>query len=501
MVQNPTLYIQIGSAKKIDIISLAEQTHPPGGAICLHLSEPMDKLIRAAKAGLQSAEISPISTRRVNIFVIVIAHDPQAARLTLSAGERLRALFAEDFAAFHITLAVLLDESNEADKDGYEYETRAAATYEFLASLTGDMAFNRVFLLSNRNEFGRVANHDFMHHMRQLLAFLPLLHGCENSRFDETLTAMAATVMTSGRKYSENLETVSQGLRQRNTTKAGRVLFASAGFGVGDLAVDVNKENRVLNLLAQMLEREMEGCDRGYCNDWAKSVSQPIAIDIASVASNPLLFSEILSLRGATLTEAEALIFGIAAENFFNKNYPQPLCDISLQNTLPLRDAIAEESHLAKLLEDMGREISKLTCDLSQKERTPVGFFQAIDNAKTAIGEAYAIKYKLSVLRTHYEKYQSRHTQLYSYIQYMRGVIAAIKALPTDLPPQTPPELLLSQAHERAALNISLLRHDGMLQESHIFGEPNNPCVLRLIGGFTLEDMVRYHTMRTAVPL
>ena len=517
MVQNPTLYVQIGSAKKIDIISLAERTHPPGGAICLQLGEPVDKLIRAAKACLQSGEMARPGTQRVNIYVIAIAHEPQVVPLTLHAGERLCALFAEDFATFHITLAVLVDESNEADRDGFEYETRAAATYDFLASLTGATAFDRIFLLSNRNEFGRVSGHDYMYHMCQLLAFLPLLHGCQNSRFDETMNAKAA--------------------------EAGRVLFASAGFGVGDLAVDVNKENRVLHELAQVLEGEVkidlnendeqhssviagstrnlqaESCRPSFvCVNSDKfgfeiydmkiagqarndKTGGNIANAIASIASNPLSFSQIISLRGATLTEAEALIFGTAAENFFHTNYLAPHYESSTQTTLTLRGAVAEESCLAKLLEEIELEICNLSHELSQKERTPVGFFQAIDNAKTAIGQAYEIKYKLAALQVQREKHQTRYAQLHSYIQYLREVIAALKALPVEPPPETPPEQLLSQARERATLNISLLRHDGMLLESHILGEPDNPCVLRVIGGFTLEDMIRYHTMRVATTI
>jgi len=466
MVQNPTLYVQIGSAQHLSIILEAEQTHPPGGAICLPLDEPMDKLIRAAKASLQSCEISPLNAQRVNIYVVTIAHDPQAAQFIPIVGRRLQTIFAED-SAFHITLVVLLDESNEPSRDGCEYEARSGATYEFLVSLTGDTVFDCIFLLSNRNELGRVASHE---NTNRLLAFLPLLHGLENSRFNETLTA--------------------------KTGEAGRVLFASAGLGVGEPVPDVNKENRILHNFAHMLEREMEG---------NATIANPPVIaseakqSITSLPSKLLSFPEIFSLRGASIAETETILFGDSAANFFNKNYPSPSCNSSFTNTLSLCDAVAEEKHLANLIAKTTGEISYLADNLSNIERTPVGFLHAIDNAKTIIGQIYATKYRLAALQAVCEKYQARHAQLHSYLQYMREVVAALKALPTQFPAQTPPELLLSQARERAVLNISLLRHDGMLQESHVFGDLSNPYVLRLIGGFCLEDLTRYNAMRSIV--
>lgn len=489
MIKNPALYVQIGNAKYINI--LKEETHR--GAACLHLDEyldePIDKLIRGAKASLQSGEILSINAQRVNIYVIAVAHDPRAAQLVLTAGERLRALFAEDFAAYHITLAVLLDESNEPDRDGYEYEARTAATYKFLASLTGDTAYNRIFLLSNRNELGGVspANHANAY---RFLAYLPLLHELENSRFDEAINAMAA--------------------------ETGRVLFASAGLGAGEPAQDVNRENRALYNLALVLESCVgRSAHTLRAPVLAPAGTEPTAViipslqecsspamsdDIASVASTPLSLSQILSLRTATITEAETIIFGETAANFFNTNYPLPNCEIPTSTTLPLHEAAAEEMHLAKLLDELTAEINRLTHELSQKERTRFGFLHTIDNAKTAIGQIYAIKYRLAALQDICEKCRSRHAQLHSYIEYIREVIAALKNLPTEPPAQTPPEILLVQARERAVLNISLLRHDGMLQESHILGDPGNPCVLRLIGGFTLEDLTRYRAMRLAIP-
>ena len=473
MVQNPTLYVQIGNAKQIDITSQAGQTHPHGSAICLHIDEPIDNLIRGAKAGLQSCEISSLNAQRVNIYVVATAHDPQAAQLVPIVGKRLQAIFAED-SAFHITLVVLLDESNEPGCDGCEYEARTGATYEFLVSLTGDTAFDCIFLLSNRNELGRVAGHDNAH---RLLTFLPLLHGLENSRFNETLTA--------------------------KTGEAGRVLFASAGLGVGEPAPDVNKDNRMLHNFTQMLEWEME-VNTVIASQSTIACPPVIASEakqsITSLPSKPLSFSETFSLRGATIAEAEAIIFGDSAASFFNKNYPLPPCNSSFTNTLSLRDAVAEEKQLANLIAKTTGEISYLADELSQKERTPVGFLHAIDNAKTIIGQIYTTKYRLAALQAVCEKYQARHAQLHLYLQYLREVIATLKALPTQLPAQALPELLLSQARERAVLNISLLRHDGMLQESHVFGDLGNPCVLRLIGGFCLEDLTRYITMRSIRP-
>ena len=519
-MQNPTLYVQINN----DIIIEAEKTHPTGGVFFLHINDASDadNLIRESKAKLQSAECE-LSIQRVNIYVIAHAHDPD--RLVVDIGERLRILFAEDFANFHITLAVLLDESNKPDLD---YETHNKTAFEFLTALTGHTAFDRIFLLSNRNEHGRIYASN---HKEMLLAYLPILHTTD-SNFNEAVTAKAKV--------------------------AGRVLFASAGVGVCDEVKDENSNNRKLHKLAQILEAEMT-TDLQTRGDTCPKTTVPksIVADIGSVAAKPL---SSLNLKGMTVKDAEYLLYGNSAANFFERNYAEGMIPhlqehqnaadaerdmvhpnvvgagqetftpLTVPNagreaftplTVPnarreaftsfttpnaetthpetpllLRDAISEEKQLALLLETLPTEISFLSQELSKKERTQLGFFRGVDVAKTAIGECYAIKYKIASLQTLLQKATLRHNSLFNYIGYMREVIESLKSLPVDPPPEIPQEILISQVQERAALNISLLRDDGLIHETHIFDETSRPVVLRLIGGFALEDLTRYNAMR-----
>ena len=480
-LRNPTLYVKIGNRHVLK---------PCSGIFYIELNEDtnIDAAIRTAKAQIQSS--SGLDINRANIYVIANAHCPQAAELTIAAGRRLHALFAEDFAAFHITLVTLLDESNEPhDYNGNDYNLRNERTYKFLASLTDSTPFNRIFLFSNRNEYGRVAPLQ----VDKLLAHLPFLHAA-SSQFESTIN------MKSG--------------------QAGRVLFASAGLGMADeeyrLAVEENAKNRALHYLAHVLEKEVSTSVMLTTMQQSKDLETPgllrhyiprndeqITASIAGVASRPV---SPLDLNGVTVKEAESLLFGEDAMQFYNRSFVQPELPPH-PPTLPLRHAAAEESHLRQAIGEIKAEISHLSdiqSELSSKQirlldlSKPIasGAFAIIDNAKTAIGRYYAMQYKLDRLNASHRQMEERHTELYNFLEYMRQITTALKALPTT-PPQTPaPELLLAQAIENAALNISLLRTDGLITEAHVLGTPDNPYVLRVIGGFALEDLTRYNAMR-----
>jgi len=507
-LQNPTLYVFIGAMQNAldEIMREAETTHSDGGAVRLHLDETddMDRYIRASKAKLQSLDTG-LNIQRVNIYVLAKAHDSHATKLVSAAGQKLHTLFAEDFAAHHLTLVVFFSESNESDEDGYSYETRSKATYDFLTSTTGYTAYDRIFLLSDRNEYGRVS-HTNRKNTYGLVAYLPFLHSL-GSRFDETLAV--------------------------KTNEAGRVLFASAGFGKCDNKCPEDtleaETNHYLHLIAQALENELlEGEKKGNSAELPKLSysdeqdfclekeacaarflpdSMKIISDIASVAANPL---SIFNLLGVTIVEAESLLFGDRASRFFEENYMLRKAPEKPPIRLPFNKLVEKVGRLKHVLERLSCEISALSQSLVQYECRTVRLidtsrryakmldvFHMVDGVKDAIGQCYATKYKLENMQAIYSELIAEHAELEAYVEYMRELITSLKALPVPTPTEIPADQLLSQAEKQAALNISLLRTDGLIHERHQFGEPENPCVLRLIGGFTLEDLTRYNAMRS----
>lgn len=480
-IQNPTLYVFIGGMERDEIIAAIKKTHLSGEAMYLDLSETtdIDKAIRTTKAKLQAWETN-LSLQRVNIYVMATAHEAQVFELVKIVGSRLRVLFAEDF-TFHITLAVFLSETNEPDETNCTYEERGKTTYKFLTALVGDTAFDCIFLLSDRNEYGRVteANRKNVH---KLMAYLPYLH-CVDSDFYKTL--------------------------HRKAREMGRVLFASAGIGVGgDInsnVADDNKKNLQLHNLAQILEGEFNSkmpvsgsmlSTGAYC---AKvddiCVELDIANNIASVAARPL---SPLDFNGLTLKEAEWLLFEDGTVDFF-ATIPNVIRVENPPSNLLLRKIIAEENYLKHMLAELAEEISFITVELKKKESTKLSAIKFVHNVKNEIGQCYSIKYKLNELQNIYEKLLNRQSEISDYLEYLREIITVLKSLPIMPVYKETPDNRLSQAKAQAALNISLLRDDGLVREMHIIkdvlGSPE-VCVLNLIGGFALEDLTRYHTMQ-----
>jgi len=480
---NPTLYVLVGSVKDTQITTEAEKTHPAGAMICLCISSiaDIDNCIRSGKAELQ--ESSNLSVQRANIYVIAKAHEPGARELTQKIGDSLRKLFAEDFAAFHITLAVFVNESNELDQEGIPYNTRCKATYEFLAPLTGVTTFDIIYLLSDRNENGRVSEENRQNACK-FMAHLPYLHYIR-SDFDK--------------------------LMARRAVEAGRVLYASGGIGVGleDEATPTNNgfytnssfnkyRNSYLHILAQVLENELAestatSYDSPINEHETTSLEKEIKDDLVSVAAKPISF---LELTNMSVKEAEQLLFGDNAMRFFERTYSiKPKTSKNASN-LPLKKAAIEEKYLKNMASYLLAQISRITQELAKKEETRLGFFNSVDDAKDAIGECYALKYKLNNLQAKYTAAVARQAMLKDYLEYIRNIISTLKSFTVKTPSEETPEQLLAEAEKRATLNISLLRDDGLIHEKHILGTPQNPYVLRLIGGFVLEDLTRYNTIR-----
>lgn len=409
--------------------------------------------IRGIIARIQANE-NGLALARVNIYATVAAENPRAAELVETAGARLNSAFRENFAMVDMTLAVILSETNAVETD---FAARNAATNKFLANFSPG-AFDRVFLISDKNERGEVLP-ESSKKISEIIAALPLLNET-GSRFCEFLAAKAAA--------------------------SERPIFASAGFWQNP--PPKLEQNRDLHRLADAIESEFKSyaAEKIFSQNSTGYRLTPVELakNIASVAAKQL---RPWHLWGRTVKEAENLLFGDAAEKFFEKNYSRENSSCEFESTKKtLREAACEERNFLRKIEETEKIICAARDEIEQIETATCRVKHGVDYVKTKIGEAYAARYELEAARADYANLSAEHAHLKARLDYLRGAARRLKALPTTAPPQETP----TDAH--APIAISLLRDDGLIRESHIIpDESGNPRLLRLIGGFTSADLVR----------
>jgi hypothetical protein len=351
--------------------SRAENIYP-GGVFFLYAENGNEtpEAVNRVKARIQR-NAAGLNLQRVHIFVIVRAHmetehfiPPGAAVLS-----RVREGFGGDFSVPDITLCVLLYESLEAyGDDETDYTLRKNRTGAFLSALPGFSALaDRTFLLSDRNEHGTV-NPAHWRQIYEILARLPLVRETD-SRLYRLLESKAAA--------------------------EGSPLYLSAGVKMADTPPSP------LPVIPAHI----------------------IADGMLSVAACPL---PIFKLRGLTLAEAEAALFGDRVARFFAQNY------------LPKEKDTAYES---------------IT------ENTRVTAWRTVTVIRR-IAEGYAARYQYFLQRQALGENEARRSEARRETQS----------------PAPPPCF------------ISLLRWDGLPEETYRFTQ-SGLCELRVAGGFSLKDL------------
>ena len=426
--------------------------------------------------------------------------------------------FREDFTYVDMTLVAVLNESNEAGDAGQkereyasdlqrpedadaaspgnagctnftDFEARDAATYNFLKEISSRFAassnternryFDRVFLLSNKNEHGEVRIRNF-ENICETIAGLPLLNTTD-SRFSEILAARAH--------------------------EEGRVLFASAGCWLKPPSRVA--ENIEMHRLAEEMQREIEYSEKTTpggefpANRAGFDVfpgPEEIVENIASVAAKPLRFRH---LWGYTIKEAENILYGDAVANFFEKNYARAFSGESEHpansENMPLSEVAARERFLREAVSKAEILVRDIQADIEQTYamQCPKNPFLGIDYVKTVIGENYARLFEARRLQAEIAKKTAEHTHCTARLESARIQIEELKALPIiDENEKSATEafaLLTTRAETIAHIAISLLRDDGLLRETQALTDASGePCILRLIGGFTVKDLTRW---------
>lgn len=456
---NPSLYIAIGD------VDLPQNTKD--GAFTLRIVQDQDlaNQIRMAKAHMQKAAIGFNTLLGANVYVLANAHCPLAKTLAVTLGHQIHGIFSEDFVSYTLVLGVFMDESNHFSTD--EYQRHNGQTYAFLDALASHSPYHCVFLLSNRDEGGYVTDHSNGH---QFLAHLPLV---QDTCFYHHMSL--------------------------KTVEGGKTLFASGGLGSLDAPSIENAQNQTLQQLAHVLAQSLAGQEGGHLDMPQYTPPKDIVSTIPAVAARPV---RPLALRGLTLAEAEDLLFGDNAKTFYHHTYGQDPTLYQGANTAPLHQLAQERIALKKSLDALGVDIAHTTQQVEAMENQRISLinfkgvgrlsmFSPVDNAKTHIGQLYALRHQLAWQKKQHHALTERCAVLGDYCHYVEALVEGLKALPV-LPP---PTATVEAVAQRTLVNISLLRDDGLVHEQHVLDPGDSPIVLRLVGGFQLEDLVRHKTL------
>jgi len=415
----------------------------------------LERDIRTKKADMQNY----ISAGRMDIFIVTDANEPDIMTLIKSVGETAREIFTEDFIVVKVNLLIFITEANEPIED---YAIRANTTYNLLVDLTAPYAFDIIFLLSDRNELGVVnaGNH---------------IKACNG------ISALPSVL-----KKSDFYENMMQAAAAR-----GRVLFASLGFGEVDCKIhEEYVPDRALALnLAEILENAISTPNEEHFIDISIPISEhEMQRAIAANVANPI---SVHSLIGTNLAQVEEMLFEHRAFAFYKENfYITPSVynpSTILLSSLPARLKTLSGT-IAILLECINIERRAL----EEKVNKPLRFslYKGIDNAKCEIGSHYYKKFSIEYLEKKLAYLNTEKEEISSFLDSVTMTIDALK----EIPPVSKIDLL-PQAEKNAALNISLMRNDGLIFEEVTLGMPEFPSVLRIVGGFVPEDLTRFNAM------
>ena len=484
---HPALYVFIGKLSNAaqKVVGLAEKFHLPQAVFSLCNDDISE--IRAVKAKIQQGGVG-LNLNRINIFVATEVCDVKFSSVA-EAGARLKEVFTEDFAVCNLSLAVLISEASDAN----DFDARNRATFEFLKACGDGLPeiFNQFFLLSDRNENGVVSAGN-RENCLEVLGCLPGIKA-ESDYFNEIVAAKARA--------------------------EGRVLFSSVGVAV-DMPDEVAKnpdeltigaaEKHALVQLAEKLDAECDANESScsYNNEANLTDTEILAkikSEIVSVAAKPLFFRD---LFGVPIVDAEQMLFGKQAARFYEENYnaenaySEAMAHASefVPIKMPLRQAAAEEKNLRLALIKLADEIAQQEQILTNKRESPqpIKFLQIlnyVDAVKDTIAETYTIIYQITALKKTYANLNKKHKHLETYIKYICQTTQALRDIPVQVPAPHRPKTF-NQLETQAAINISLIRDDGLIRETHTLTDiDGNLCVVKLVGGFAAENLMRYRVM------
>lgn|GEM_PF-2683111 len=249
----------------------------PGMFFC----ESNIQAIRAIKAEIQRNDAG-LNIKRINICVL-------ASEDCEETGQLLRKHFEEDFPVVHMSLFILLSESNLQE----DFEARSAASLTLLKKVDSFQSkspiYNLAWLLSDRNERGMVSEENEKKNFEIIAALLFL--NPQDSHFEESIpTSFASAGMA-------------------HLTKPHREIAFSVYRRVFSWLLKFNKESSAVDVLEHPAVLAAVGLPPS---------EEKMAQDIESIAANNIKGR---ALHKKSIREAEEMLFGDRVRLFYEANF------------------------------------------------------------------------------------------------------------------------------------------------------------------------------------
>jgi len=332
------------------------------GTFCLDMpvGEEAARDIRALKAEIQQNK-AQLNIRRINVSVVVRAGENSAD--VGWAGQFLRTLFEEDFPIVHLSLFILLSESNVQE----DFEARSAAALSLLRKAEDFPFYNLIWLFSDRNERDTVSAANMQRNL-ETIAFLHSLNH-QDSRFEDSL--------------------------RQKSRDANRRLFVSAGMAQlqkPDREIAFAVFRRVFSwfALAEPVQKNTPGSIADKLNVGTPVSEEKIAREMESIAANNVKGR---ALHKMSIREAEAMLFGDRVRLFYEANFTQEAADIEIEPSMLAGESFAE-------IQEIESRIASYTQEIEQREQGLYFHkpFQGTQRLREAITEIYTVRSRLERL-------------------------------------------------------------------------------------------------------
>ena len=373
-------------AQQTSTISKERLRHP---AVFIQLDQdnklPANETIRTLKAKIQRNE-EGLNIKRVNISVIT----PGAANPTEceQAGRLIRTLFEEDFPIVHMSLFILLSESNTQS----DFEARSAASLQLLRHVQDfqkENLYDIVWLFSDRNEHNVIKDEN----MQNNLALIEILHLLiADSNFEESLL--------------------------QKSRDLGQPLFATAGMAKLTKPYKEIVFTAFKKAFSYLIKPPLTTTGLNLPEHPAvqAAIGVPISAgqlvsDMESIAVNKISGR---NLHKASIRQVEELLFGNRARLFFEANFAGggPSGCIGISNfdinavLTSVKEHIAKEGLLAAkfYLPNKNKELDNRIdgyareIDLRYQEIYIHKPFRGAQNALEAIADIYAVRSQMERL-------------------------------------------------------------------------------------------------------
>ena len=290
-------------------------------------SAELSAAVRSVKSEIQR-NTARLNIKRINVSVIIpptMAYSQE--RDYKKAGQLLAGLFGEDFPIVHLSLFVLLSESNSQNN----FEARSAASLRLLQQIKEfqkeEQIYRLVWLLSDRNEHDVVSEENFENNLA-IIGFLHSFSAHSDSNFEDSLKS----------HYKDKGEAifVTAGMAQltKPYKEIGFSVFRKTFISIADSEIQPTDNVSDAKTIRDTHMKNFVRWDSGSVTTQVLTsfVEHPVVLAAVGVAvSEEDMLREMESiainkingrvLHKKSIREAEEQLFGKRAKLFYDANY------------------------------------------------------------------------------------------------------------------------------------------------------------------------------------